>query len=77
MRSRTPLGDRLRIWLRHRGRRQRWLANELGIADSTVCDWIAGRYSPRQDLLEQACDALDVSLSEFWGALPTERRRAS
>ena len=39
-------GDNLRFWLESQGRKQKWLAEQLGIATSSITRWKDGEAMP-------------------------------
>jgi len=43
------------------------LANIIGVAKSSVGDWIAGISIPKADKVIPICTALNISLYEFFG----------
>lgn len=44
---------------------QKELANKLGITESAVCHWEAGRYLPTTDKLQQIAKTLGVTIDEL------------
>ena len=44
------------------------LSKKLGLNEGTISNYRAGRYSPKQDRIEQIANALDVSIAWLLGA---------
>ena len=64
MARRTRLG-----WvLREQGRRQDWLAEQVGVDPSHISRIVHGLF-PSQATAEKIADALDVEVSELWPEL--------
>src|SRR3989344_4060434 len=54
------LSDLIRQRLVELGKTQKWLAEQLGIAESSVSKYIGGRTTPRKSLQERLFNALQV-----------------
>ncbi len=51
---------RLAEVLEDQGRKQRWLASQIGIHESIVSDWINGRRTLSEDRAKQVAEALAI-----------------
>lgn len=54
-------GTKIKQVLTDQGRRQDWLATQVGVATSTVSRWISGELAIRKDHAEQVAELLGVS----------------
>jgi transcriptional regulator with XRE-family HTH domain len=75
--SGIQLGERIVRWREHRGKSQAALASEIGCSPSAVAQWELGQTAPTQANLAALTEALDVTLAQFWGRVPTKKRKAS
>lgn len=50
-----------------RGRRQAWLADQLGVKPSTVSRWVNGHDHPTEENLEQIAAVLGVTMDALTG----------
>jgi transcriptional regulator with XRE-family HTH domain len=74
------LGDRVAAWRRYRGWKQSELAARSGLSRAAICQIEgAGEYksSPSQRSLNAIVDALDVTLTRFYGRIPKPRSKAA
>ena len=57
------------------GKQQKEIAQELGVGQSTFCDWVKGKIFPRIDKLKALADYFDVKMSDLIEVrtLPVER----
>lgn len=62
---------RLRAWLTASGHNNRWLAEQLGVAESNVGRWLAGMWAPNKEAraaIEKLClvpvGAWDIAAAE-------------
>lgn len=56
---------KLKYWMKQRKKTVMDIAETLGVAPSTVCNWQTGLYLPRVHLLKELCRILDVTADEL------------
>lgn len=71
------LGARIKAWLHIRGIKQAALAREVGVTPAAVTAWVKHGKPLTQKNLSAVCEALGLSMAEFYGALPKSRTRAA
>jgi len=59
------LGQTIRTLRKRRGMDQKELADKLGLAQSTVCDWESGKTCPRHARLATLARVLNVSVKRL------------
>ena len=59
--------NRLRIAMQEAGKKQIDLVRETGIDRGAVCNYLKGKYEPKQDSINKLAKALDVSEMWLWG----------
>lgn len=64
--NKSHYGDTLCEFRRRKGLTQQQLAQALGISKNIVTHWEAGRVRPDINLLPALCDALGITLAEFF-----------
>lgn len=57
----TQGAEQCRLWLLTEGRKSTWLADRLGVDQTLVSHWLAGRRVPSPDLAE----AIEVLSDKF------------
>lgn len=57
----TMIGNRIKLARNHRHRSQQWLAEEVGIKQSSVSLWELGRTDPTTENLSRIAQVLDVN----------------
>lgn len=60
----------LRRALREEGRRQDWLAEQLGAHPSHVSRWVQGLHVPMEATRERIAEILGREVDELWPAAP-------
>jgi len=58
----------LGYYLSLKGMSQKELAEKLGVSQSAVTNWIKGKNAPDIEMVAQICDALEISVSDLFGA---------
>lgn len=64
----TFFGERLREALRRAGKTQAYLAEKMGVKDSTVSRWVNGHDFPDDDKIPGICEALKIERAFFENA---------
>lgn len=64
----VSLGEKIAALLKGRGMEQQDLAKKLGVAPSSVSDWVQGKTHPRRKRLPDIADALGVPVDELRAA---------
>ena len=67
------IGSRLSSWIKWSGVSQRRLAAQIGVSPGAVTNWIKGDSNPSLRHVEAVAQAIGVSMSRFYGALPRDR----
>lgn len=75
-------GERVVRWREHRGLTQAALAakiTKLGgqCSPSAVAQWELNQTAAAQSNMQPLADALEVTLAQFWGRVPSRKKRAS
>ena len=60
-------GEVIRTWRQYRGISQTQLTEALGLSRNLVSNWEAGRSRPDINIIPALCQALDISISAFFG----------
>lgn len=60
-------GEVIRTWRQYRGISQTRLTEALGLSRNLVSNWEAGRSRPDINIIPALCQALDISISAFFG----------
>ena len=69
--------ERVPAWREWAGLSKTDVASALEVSVQTVRNWEDGTYAPTHDHLERFAALIGISLSQFWGPLPPERRGAA
>lgn len=81
------LGERIVCWREHFELTQAELAEaivkqrrsrgerEATCSPSAVAQWELNQTSPTQPNLHAMCDALEITLAQFWGRVPARKKR--
>lgn len=57
--------NRLKLLLVEKKKSNKWLAEQLGVAPTTVSKWCTNTSQPSLDVLERIAKALDVDYTEI------------
>lgn len=57
--------NRLKLLLVEKKKSNKWLAEQLGVAPTTVSKWCTNTSQPSLDMLERIAKALDVDYTEI------------
>lgn len=83
------LGERIASWREYAGLTQAELAEAIvkhrrsrGDKDATcspsaVAQWELSQTSPTQPNLHAMCDAIEITLAQFWGRVPARKKKAA
>ena len=52
--------------LDEQGRKSRWLASQLGLAESTIWAWRTGHSTPPKNMQKRVAEVLGVSVDDLW-----------
>jgi len=52
----------LKELLNSKGLKQKWLANKIGVSEVTVCNWCAGKSTPKKEHLRRISELLEVPI---------------
>ena len=52
--------------LESQGRRKKWLADKLGVAEETINNWCKGKHSPTFDKIFQMAEVLKITPEELY-----------
>lgn len=74
--SEPSLGQRIAAWRRRLGWSQAKLAERIGVTDSAWSQWETGSATPTLANLYAIVGALEITMAQFWGALPDVERAA-
>lgn len=77
MEADIELGERIARWRTHRHLSQAALAAKLELTSGAVANWEVNTAVPTGKNLQRLVDALDITMQQFWGRLPSRRKRAS
>lgn len=61
------IATNLLYYLKERNMSQKEMADKLGVARSSVNNWIKNNNLPDIDLLQQICEILNITLAELLG----------
>jgi transcriptional regulator with XRE-family HTH domain len=59
---------RILYWAEKAGINRHQLALRVGINDSNVYHWQAGRHLPSREVIERCAEVCGVSMSRFWSS---------
>lgn len=57
--------ERLRRWLDDEERTQLWLADQVGVSEGAVSQWVTGRVTPKTKTLERISQVTGLSMNEL------------
>ncbi len=57
--------NRIKVVLVEKGRKNKWLAKELGKSESTISNWCTNDSQPSLETLSQIARALEVDIREL------------
>lgn len=60
------LGTRIKVLLFHRGIKQRWMADKLGVTYNNFNSFCSGRYNLNFQETARLCDILKLDLKRAW-----------
>jgi putative transcriptional regulator len=52
--------------LEHKGIKQRWLADELGVTEVTISNWVNNRTYPSLETLSSISNILDIEIKDLF-----------
>lgn len=67
------LGTRLAAWRKHRGLKQRHVADVADVGVTTVSMWENGHAAPKHAHLVAVVDLFGITMERFYGRLPKVR----
>ncbi len=62
--------DRITVWREFHGMSNAELARACGVSTPAVSQWELGQVVPTMDSIQAICDALVLTMEEFFGPLP-------
>lgn len=63
--SRITFAINLKYYMKHEGKRQKDISNDLGIANSLVSEWVKGKKYPRVENMRKLADYFKVTISDL------------
>lgn len=71
--DKVELGLRIRVLRENKGMKQNALANKAGVSPTYIYQLERGEKSPTVEYLEYICDALGITLADFFSDSPQSK----
>lgn len=58
---------RLKEILAQRGIKQKWLAEQIGVSEVTISNWVKGVFQPTNENIQKIIEVLNIDKEELHG----------